>query len=190
LSVFQGFRLIQPTRKSETMRGVSLIELLIVVAVAIILMVIAMPNFIQFMRLYRRDAAVQQLVGDVRRARAEAIRTGWQYRVVGFNAGATNSFKGQYRLMARNSAAVAWPADTASAFESATQIAGPWVDMNSMFPGVSLNASDATEDFVVAFDSRGVRIEVDPSFSPLVISNNSATAKTVSISAVGSVKVE
>jgi prepilin-type N-terminal cleavage/methylation domain-containing protein len=188
-----GFKLIKKLMnalcRTQT-RGFSVLELMIVVAIFAILTGIAMPRFTGLLNNYRRDAATQQLTGDVRRARTEAIRTGWQYRIFGFNSGATSAFKNQYRIQARRSGAVAWPGDTVAAFQSSTQIAGAWVDFTRLFPGVTLNPDDDTERFWVSFDARGVRIELDDSFDPLYVVNKTGASKLVNVATVGSVKIQ
>jgi Tfp pilus assembly protein FimT len=162
---------------------------MIVVAIAMVLVGIALPNFIALMQSTRRDATVQYVVGDVRKARAEAIRTGWQYRIFGYNIGAGNARANQYRVMARRSSAVAWPDVSAASFEDDDQLARDWVDIGALYTGVTLNPDDATEDFAVAFDSRGVRTETN-SFDPLVISDDTGTERSVRVSAVGNVRIE
>jgi len=171
-------------------QGFSLIELMVVVTIATILMAFAMPGFTGLLQSYRRDGALQQIVGDVRRARSEAIMTGWQYRIFGFNSGASSPYKNQYRVMARSSGAVAWPDNTAAPVQAATQIARGWVDINALYRGVRLNPSDGTADFSVAFDARGVRVELDSSFDPLVIAGETGSSRSVRVSAVGSVRTE
>jgi type II secretory pathway pseudopilin PulG len=172
-------------------RGFSMLEIMVVVGIFMIVASVVFPKFTKLIYSYRRDAAMQQLAGDTRRARTEAIRTGWQYRIFGFNHTSTSAFKNQYRLMARSSGAVAWPADSVAAFTSTTQMAGQWVNIPSRYPGVRLNPSDGTERFWVAFDSRGVRIELDDSFDPLyVVHQTESFQRQVDVTAVGSVKTQ
>jgi prepilin-type N-terminal cleavage/methylation domain-containing protein len=185
-----GQKITGPNSSYKRRQGFSVLELLIVMAVGLIMTGIVLPNFMKMLRSYRRDAAVNQIVGDLRKARAEAIRTGWQYRIYGFNYGSTNPFKNQYRVLGRSSAGAGWPGGTVAAFQNATQMAGSWVDMNKLYPGVRLNPSDTSDDFWVAFDSRGVRIELEASFNPLSVVNAPETAKSVSVATVGSVKAQ
>jgi prepilin-type N-terminal cleavage/methylation domain-containing protein len=174
----------------EKSRGFSVLELLAVLMIFGVVAGIALPKFTGLIHSFRRDAAIQQIAGDVRRARTEAIRTGWQYRIFGFNSGSTSANKNQYRFQARSSGAVAWPADTVAPFTSTTQMAGQWVNFTTQFPGVSLNPDDTTERFWVSFDPRGVRIELDDSFDPLYITNTTGSTKSVAVATVGSVKVQ
>ena len=169
--------------------GFSLIELMAAMAIATIVAGIAIPSMVGALKVYRRNAAVSQIMGDVRKARAEAIMTGWQFRIFGFNSGASSAYKNQYRIMGRSSTGAGWPADTAASFQSSTQLARAWVDIGTQYRGVRLNPSDGTADFSVAFDSRGVRIELD-SFDPLVVAGESGPNKSLRISAVGSARIE
>lgn len=173
-------------------RGFSLVEVLVALSIGAILMAAILPGFLGLVRTYRRDAAVEKVAGDVRKARAQAIATGWQYRIMGFNKGWSSSspYKNQYRIMARRSSGDGWPADTVAPMTSTTQYAGPWIDITKTFPGVGLNPTDSSQHFSVAFDSRGVRIELDTSFDPLVIVPAAGASKSIRVSAVGSALVQ
>ena len=178
---------ITPVRKKGN-RGFSIIELMVVVGIALIMVTVAVPAVTTMMRSYRRDGAVQHLVGDLRRARTEAIMTGWQFRIFGYNTVSTSPYKNQYRIMGRSSTAAGWPDDTAAPFQSSTQVARDWVNIPRIYQGITLNPGDATSDFYVAFDSRGVRIELD-SFAPLVVSGQTGSTKSVTVSTVGSARI-
>lgn len=54
--------------------GVTLVELLIVIAIAAILASLAGPSFSDFINRTRQSSAVSQLVSDLNRARSEAIK--------------------------------------------------------------------------------------------------------------------
>lgn len=54
--------------------GVTLIEILVVIAIAAILASLAGPSFSAFINRTRQDSAVSQLVSDLNRARNEAIK--------------------------------------------------------------------------------------------------------------------
>jgi prepilin-type N-terminal cleavage/methylation domain-containing protein len=176
----------------KNQKGFSLIEAMVVVSVGAILMVAVLPGFMGLMRSYRRDAAVEQVAGDIRKARAQAIATGWQYELMGFNQGwtGTSTNKNQYRIMARRTTADGWPADTVAPMKSATQYAGPWINIGRSYPGVQLNPTDTSQHFSVAFDSRGVRIALDTSFDPLVVVPQSGPSKSIRVSAVGSASIQ
>lgn len=176
-------------RHNSKQTGLTIFEVTIVLAVGTALMALAMPTFNTVIRDYRRDAAIQQVARDLRLARSQAISTGWQYRVIGFPGGAASDNANQYRLMARSSSAVAWPADDAAPFESATQLARSWVEFGQLHPQVTLSPG-STAPFSVAFDSRGARVEITPNMDPLIIEGQSAETRSVGVSAVGRVTTE
>ncbi len=167
-------------------KGMSLVELVAAVAVLGLLVGITMPSFLTMMRRSQVDAATRHILSDVQRARSLAITTGWEYRVFGFNSDSPSPFANQYRLMARSAGSCCWPADTAAPSApplTPNQIAGPWVNMNNEYPGALINPGDIAGQglFFVAFNARGVRIELDPSFNPLNIRSDSVGAVTRSL---------
>ena len=172
--------------------GVSLIELVAAVAVLAILVGVATPNFLTMMRRSQVDAASRQLLTDVRLARSLAIAQGWEYKIFGFNAGAASPFANQYRFLARANNTIDWTAfEVAAPFQNATQIAGPWFNMNNEYPGARINLGDVSPRFWVAFNSRGVRIELDPSFNPLRIRDDGgAVTRQLTVSLPGVVTVQ
>ena len=165
-----------------------MIELMIVVGIALVMLRVAVPAITGVMRTYRRDGAVNHLVGDLRRVRNEAIMTGWQYRVFGYSNSSTSAYKNQYRVMGRSSTGAGWPSDTAATFQSATQLARDWVNIPRIYQGITLNPSEGSADFYVAFDSRGARIETD-SFAPFVVSGQTGSTRSLTVSAVGSARI-
>lgn len=62
-------------------RGLTLIELLVTLSIAVILMTIAVPSFQDFFRRNRIESAVSNLMGSLNLARSEAIRRGVNVRV-------------------------------------------------------------------------------------------------------------
>ncbi len=175
---------------SRSGRGYTLVEILIAVVMGAILAGLTIPAFLSFMQRNRLDAAVGQLVEHVREARSRATMTGWEYKVLGFNYGGGGSYKNQYRLMARSSSAVAWPADTVAPFQSATQMAGVWVNFDTAYPGVRVNPSDGTPRFWVSFNSRGVAYDIDGSFQPLQVTYQSGSSRNVRVYTSGTIRIE
>lgn len=169
-------------------KGYTVIELLIAAVIAAILVGAAIPSFLGIVQSSRLEAAALQIMSDVRAARSKAISSGWQYRIFGFNVGASSTYKNQYRFMARKPGQP-WPSDTVAPFVSGTQMAGPWININTLYPGVKLNPQDGTPRFWVAFDARGVRIETD-SFDPFQVVGQAGGAKSLRVSTVGSVWIE
>jgi Tfp pilus assembly protein FimT len=174
---------------SSKNRGFSVVELMLALCIALTLVAVTVPSINALMRNYRRDAAAQQIVGDARKARSQAILTGWQYRVVGYSSGASSAYKNQYRLLSRQSSAVAWPSTTAASFSSSTQRAENWVNLPSIYPGISLNPASSSS-FYVTFDARGARIEPSGTFTLVVSQGSTTTSKSLTVSAVGGIKLQ
>lgn len=171
-------------------KAYTLVELVVVVGIIMVMVLVGLPFFTAMMRNSRVDAAVRQLTSDVRETRSRATLTGWQYRLVSFNYGGSSTYKNQYRLIGRSSTGVAWPADTGPSFEGATQMAGAWININTLYPGVKLNPAIGTASTYVSFDARGVAFEIDAGFNPLTVTNDSGATKTVTVSSSGSVKIQ
>lgn len=175
-------------------KGYTLVELVVVVGILIVMTYVALPFFTAMMRGSRLDAATRQLAGDVREARSKATQTGWQYQIVGYNVGGVSAFKNQYRLVGKASASATdkFPDETqANAFESATKMAGPWINFNQLYPGVSLNPSVSNPNFYVSFDSRGVAFEWNPASDPwMTITQQEGGSRQLRVTWAGSVKIQ
>jgi len=171
-------------------RGYTLVEILVGVVMLGIIAGVSLPSFVGFMERSRLDAAVRQLAEDVREARSRATTKGWEYRIFGYNSTGTSPFRNQYRLMGRSSAAIAWPADTATSFESATQLAGVWINFNTAFPGVRVNPEDGSPRFWVAFNARGIAYDMDASFDPLRVTSQAGQTMSLSVTTAGSIRIQ
>jgi Tfp pilus assembly protein FimT len=174
-------------------RGYTLVELVVVVGIIIVMTIAALPFFTAMMRNSQLDAAARQLAGNVREARGLAIQTGWQYRIVGFNAGGGQPKKNQYHVLGKSSPGGAWPADAAEPFQSATQMAGAWVNFAQLYPTVSLNPAVGTPSFYVSFNAQGVAFEWNPTagtWMTITQASGSSTTRQVTITAAGGVKIQ
>ena len=165
-----------------------MIELLGVLAIAAMLMLATMPPLMEALHNSRLRSAARQVAGEIRYARSRAVGTGWQYRLTGFSAGASDDHRNQYRIMARDSAGVAWPALSVDASETPTLVVGEWVDLSALYPGVTINPADSGE-FALAFDTRGTPIEISLNFDPLWLTRDSGGAASLVVSTTGSVRV-
>lgn len=67
--------------------GVTLIELLVTLSIAVILMTLAVPGFQDFFRRNRLDSAVSEFMASLNYARSEAIRRGVRVSVCRSNTG-------------------------------------------------------------------------------------------------------
>ncbi len=174
----------------RTRRGFTLVEALIAMVMVAILGGLSIPGFTGFIQRSRLDGATRQIVSDVREARAKATMTGWQYRIYGFNANASSSYKNQYRLQGRSSGTVAWPADATGPFQSATQMATMWINVSTLYPGVRINPQDGTLHFWVAFNAQGQAFDVDDSFDPLVVTHQNGETRSLSVTFVGGIRIQ
>jgi len=173
-------------------KGYTLIELVTVVGIIIVLVMAAMPSFTLMMKNSQLDAAARQIATDLRDARSLATQTGWQYRLVGFNAGGGQAKKNQYHLVGRSSSGIAWPADAADPFQSATQMAGDWIDFTRLYKNVNLNSSVTNPSFYVSFASTGAALEFNPTAAPwmTITQSGATTSRQLSITWAGNVKIQ
>jgi prepilin-type N-terminal cleavage/methylation domain-containing protein len=163
--------------------GFTLSETLVALAIGGLLVLVAVPAFLNMIKVSRLRAAARQTVGDLREARAQAIATGWECKIVGFGAASGDPNRNRYRIVARQTSAVAWPADTSPVFKSVTQRADPWMDVGSAFPGVQLDpgGSSTNDRFEIVFDSRGAATASVNDFNPFrVVGNGKPAVITVS----------
>lgn len=70
-------------------RGVSLVEILIVIVIASIMATIAVPSFSSFMNNSRQSSVQSQLLADLNRARSEAIKRNSRVLVCNRNPAST-----------------------------------------------------------------------------------------------------
>ena len=61
--------------------GFTVIELIVVLAVALIVMGVALPNMVSWLPTYRLSAGARQLAGDLQLARMKAISQNTKYRL-------------------------------------------------------------------------------------------------------------
>lgn len=72
--------------KVISQRGVTLVEILIVVMIALIMATLAAPSFSSFMNNSRQSSVQSQLIADLNRARSEAIKRNSRVLVCNANA--------------------------------------------------------------------------------------------------------
>lgn len=167
-------------------KGFTVAELLVALTIGGLVVAISLPAFMATLRRSRLNAAVRQVTSDLREARSQAITTGWEYRVVGFDGGSMTR-RNQYRSLGRSSTAGAWPDIDATPSRSDTQFAGTWTDIGVQFPGVALESED--EGFDVTFDARGAAPAAEDEFNPLTVSSV-AGETTLTISVSGAIRIE
>jgi prepilin-type N-terminal cleavage/methylation domain-containing protein len=167
-------------------KGFTLTELLVALTIGGFILALALPAFMTTVRRSRLAAAARQVATDLREARSQAITSGWEYRLVGYDA-TSSTRRNQYRCLGRSSAAGAWPDIDSAPFRSTTQYASAWTDIGSAFPGVGLQSADA--GFEVTFDARGAAPAADDDFNPLTVSGTIGSA-TVTVAMSGSIRID
>jgi prepilin-type N-terminal cleavage/methylation domain-containing protein len=175
----------------ERRSGFSLTEVLIVVAVGGLVLLTALPAFANILRGVRHDAAVRQLVSDIREARGRATMSGWEYRIVGYADGG-GADANRYRILGRSSGAVAWPDVDDASFASATQRADDWVDVAALYPGNRLEPNNGGSEplFLLTFDARGAAAMSNDCFDPFQIVGPEDVTTSIRVSPVGGVRAE
>jgi len=163
---------------------------MIVVAVAAFMAMVAVPGLLNSVRQSRLGAAARKLATDTQEARWRAVRTGWQYRIVGYGSSASSN-KNKYRLIGRSSTAVAWLSDTAAVTSTATQFASAWIDLSKQYPKVNLNQGITANGgrFFVSFDARGAAFERQ-AVAPLVVTGQNNKTRSMNIASIGSVVLQ
>lgn len=136
--------------------GFTLLELLLVVALIAMLSLISIPLIGRVMGQYRSRGAAEAVVGALREAKARAVASGWQYRVVGYPGSGTipNSFR--IEGMDPNSGGV-WPPQVPATRPTyaPNQYADRWVSLQQEYGGSQVAVSGGGTRFVMAFDGRG-----------------------------------
>ena len=180
-------------------KGWTLIEILIVIAVAVILIGVSIPFFGGVMQTYRLNAATRQVVSEIRMAQSLAVSRGGVY---GFHWGgdpAITKSDSEYRIERRGGAACAdWPPenDTTGNADVITE----WMDLSTEYSNITIQSIvDNGAPFPqtaggVMFDSRGAAFHNCPGAKlfPLTIRlANAATneQRCIQTRSAGSVRI-
>ncbi len=73
--------LMKKQKGTPSDHGFTVIELMVVLAVALIVMGVALPNMVSWLPTYRLSAGARQLAGDLQLARMKAISQNTKYRL-------------------------------------------------------------------------------------------------------------
>jgi prepilin-type N-terminal cleavage/methylation domain-containing protein len=76
----RGMSHIMTERRNQ--RGLTLIEIMIVIAIMVIVSVISIPSYNRMSAHNRLNAAARTLLADIRGTREQAIKEGWQYGIL------------------------------------------------------------------------------------------------------------
>ena len=164
-------------------RGITLLQFLIAAAIVAILAAISLPAFLLAMQNFRFRGAVDQVVGDIRRARALAVTQG-TYEA-GFHVSAAPR---QYRIERRTPGGL-WPADADTPSSNANVIT-LWQNVSTLYLGVTVSrpvdAVSATLDRII-FNSLGNSVATTQNPISLTISNPLGRSCVLQVTNIGSV---
>ena len=108
--------------------------------------------------------------------------------MVGYDSDEAGNRRNHYRLLARRSSAFDWPGEEDAPFQTDTQLAARWVDVTSEYPGVTFDGPAAR--FEITFDYRGTAQGADTTFNPLRLVGDHGREASLTVSVVGSIRVE
>ena len=145
--------------------GMTLIEVLLVVAILAIIAGFGLPNLIGALQRSRARGAADMITTSMRDARARAIATGWIFRVIGFNDSSGTS-PNRFRIEGKINAATLWPSSpwaTTKPFQTSTQTGDRVISLPVEYPGMRLNVGDGggaaqcgvASSFCIEYTSQG-----------------------------------
>ena len=161
-------------------RGVTLVELVILVLVTGILATLAMPQFTASLQSFRLNGAARKIVADMRQAQSLAIAQGGLYRFhSGNDPGAGHP--DQYRLEQSTNGGTTWSGVT------------PWYSLSSDFQGISVlsvqdSAGSPVPVYEVQFNFQGACANCPGLTTPIVIAvSGPAGTRAIQVRSAGSV---
>ncbi len=166
-------------------RGITLLTFLAGAAVVAILAAISLPAFLLAMQNFRFRGAVDQVVGDIRRARALAVTQGTYEG--GFHVSASPS---QYRIERRPPGGV-WPADADTPASNANVIT-LWQNISTLYLGVAVSQpvgadSNPLDPPRIIFNSLGNSVATTQNPISITVSNLLGRSCVLQVTSVGSV---
>ena len=163
-------------------RGVTLVEVVIVVLLTGIFATLAMPQFTASLQSFRLNGAARKIVADLRQAQSLAVAQGGLYRFhSGNDPGAGHP--DQYRLEQSTNGGTTWSEVT------------PWYTLASDFQGVSIltvqdSAGTPVPVYEVQFNSRGACANCPGLTTPIVIAVASPSGtRAIQVRSAGSVSI-
>ena len=174
-------------------RGITLAEVLVGAALVAILAAISVPAFLLAMQNFRFRGAVDQVVGDIRRARALAVTQGktWPYDA-GFHVSASPR---QYRIELRcptcSPLCTSWPADTDTPSSPCANVITLWQNISTLYLGVTVSqpvdAAGTTLSRII-FNSLVNSVATVQHPISITISKALGASQVVQVAAIGSVE--
>lgn len=175
-------------------RGVTVIELVVVIAVIAIMAGVAMPLLLGAMQTARIDGAVRTIVSDLRNSQSLAVSRGG-CAGVHFGIDPAVSRPNEFRTERNaNCSAVGWPAPTDFVGGNPNVISN-WYNLPLDYQGISITAlkdNAGTNVNGVIFDSRGVSLNPFVAIShpvKITVSDASGATRVIEVKAAGRVQV-
>jgi Tfp pilus assembly protein FimT len=163
-------------------RGISALELLVVVGILAILAGIGTPALLGALERSRLEAGASELVGALRRAQADAVSQGGFFRVhLGSDpaVGRPNSFR-----IERSTNGAVWPSP-ADTIATSPLVVTEWVDLARQYPGLTVGFpvdSSARTLTWITYNSRGAFVDPTGPVTPpasIPVQNLSGATRTV-----------
>ncbi|HUP46401.1 MAG TPA: GspH/FimT family pseudopilin [Thermoanaerobaculia bacterium] len=178
-------------RTGTAMRGYSLTEALVVVAIIGVISLVSIPNFMAMYRSMKIKGAVRQLTSDIRAARQEAVT---RYRPVMVSFGTTAAEKHSYWIHLWNPTTSQWVQRKAAVLEPETTLANRTVYFTAIgFPDAMTPAGPGTDDRnEIIFESTGAvrNPPVNPTLRVRTDVNITKNEFILTVSPSGSVRVD
>ena len=171
-------------------RGLSLVQAVVATALVAILAMVSLPLFLSAIQNYRFRAAVDQIVGQIRQARAVAVTKG---NVAGFHMMAnpcTITTPRAYRIE-RSATGTTWPNDCDTPSTNATYVITLWQDLAQLFPGVTVSQpvdAGGTTLARITINSLGNSVATGQHPISITITNSPSGSSVVQVTSLGSVR--
>ena len=184
-------RLIATAKARRGRPGFTLPDVMVACSIMATLSMMAIPVFNSTMSNSKLDGAARQMMSDVREARSRAVTTGWRFRIVANDGNLSGTYRNQYRIEGKSTGAcdnTGWPAETWGVTSSATMWVGPWVDLNTQYPDMTLAPLGGSGTFSVCFDGKGIAT-FPAGLSGVQVTSKSGVSRSVQVSTAGSVQI-
>ena len=171
--------------------GFSISDLMVACSVMTTLSMMAIPAFNTAVSNSKLDGAARQMMSDLREARSRAVTTGWRFRIVANDGNLDGTYRNQYRIEGKSTGAcddTGWPAETSGLTSSATIWVGPWVDLNTQYPTITLAPLGGSGTFSACFDGKGMAT-LPAGFSGVQLLNKSGVTRSIQVSTAGSSQI-
>ena len=178
-------------RTTTAMRGYSLTEALVVIAIIGVISLVSIPNFMAMYRSMKIKGGVRQLTNDIRSARQLAVT---RYRPVMISLGTTATERYSYWIHLWNPTTNQWVLQRERVLEPETALANRTVYFTNIgFPDAMTTTGPGTDDRnEIIFESTGAvrNPPVNPTFRVRTDANVSKNEFILTVSPSGTVKVE